>query len=89
MHHHCVCARRFLIHCSRLFSNLCLHTVKFRHQDPRSHSRVEVPLKLQKLAHEVQVWGHHWTTAPHVLVGIRHCHEGVLHKVGDDDGCGT
>lgn len=35
------------------FSHLRLHSVKFRHQDTRSHPRVEVPLELQKLAHEV------------------------------------
>lgn len=73
-------------HRSGPFSHLRLHTVKFRHQDTRSHPRVEVPLELQKLAHEVKIGGHHRTTAPHVFIGICHCHEGVLHKIGDDDG---
>lgn len=79
-------SRQLGLHRSGPFSHLRLHTVKFRHQDTRSHPRVEVPLELQKLAHEVKIGGHHRTTAPHVFVGICHCHEGVLHKVGDDDG---
>ena len=72
-----------------LVSHLRLHTTQFRHQDARGHPRVEVPLELQQLAHEVQIRGHHGATAPHVFVGICHCHEGVLHKVGDDNGCRT
>lgn len=70
-------------------SHLRLNPAQFRHQDARGHPGVEVPLELQQLAHEVQIRGHHGTAAPHVFVGICHCHEGVLHKVGDDNGCRT
>lgn len=70
-------------------SHLRLHTDQLRHQDPRRYPRVQVPLELQKLTHEVEIGRHHRPTAPHVFVGIRHGHEGVLHKVGDDDGCRT
>lgn len=70
-------------------SHLRLQAAEFRYQDARRDPRVEVSLKLQKLAHEVEIGRHHGTAAPHVFVDICHSHEGVLHKVGNYNGCRT
>ena len=66
--------------------DLGLQACEFGGEDPRRDPGVEVPLKLQQLAHEVEVGRDHRPAPAHVLVGVCHGHERVLHQVGDDDG---
>lgn len=65
------------------------HTNQLWREDPWCYPVVEVLLKLQELAHEVEVGGDDGPPGLDELVGIRHGHPGVLHQVGDDDGGGT
>lgn len=67
-------------------SDKCFHTHQLWRKDPWRYSVVEVLLKLQQLAHEVEVGGDDWPPSLDKLVGIRHCHPGVLHQVGDHNG---
>lgn len=67
-------------------SDKCFHTHQLWRKDPRRYPVVEVLLKLQQLAHEVEVGGDDGSPGLDKLVGVRHCHPGVLHQVGDHDG---
>lgn len=62
------------------------HTNQLRREDPWRYSVVEVLLKLQQLAHEVEVRRDDGPFAFHKLVGVGHGHPAVLHQVGDHDG---
>lgn len=55
-------------------------------KDSWRYSIVEVLLKLQQLTHEVEVRGDDGPSGFDKLVGICHCHPGVLHQVGNHNG---
>lgn len=67
-------------------SDECFHTDQLWRKDPWRYPVVEVLLELQQLAHEVEVGGDDGPPGLDKLVGVRHCHPGVLHQVGDHDG---
>lgn len=62
------------------------HTHQLWRKDPWRYPVVEVLLKLQQLAHEVEVGGDDGPPRLDKLVGVSHCHPGVLHQVGDHNG---
>lgn len=63
-----------------------LHTDELWCEDSWRDSIVEVFLKFQQLAHEVEVWGDDGPPGFDKLVGVCHGHPGVLHQVGNHDG---
>lgn len=72
--------------CGGVYLDNGLHTNELWCEDAWCDSTVEILLKLQQLAHEVEVWRDDGPPGFDKLVGVCHGHPGVLHQVGNYDG---